>query len=107
MKENPLHFRRSPSTMMTIKDDGTIRTYRGEARYKFPFLACQLSMFFALARYRVVKIVCSFSMVVLQTMKNYKAHYSLFWFRPLLRGNSPTYNIFCDEEEEQCYNGLS
>jgi hypothetical protein len=21
---------------------------------------------------------------------NYKAHYGLFWFRPLLRGNSPT-----------------
>jgi hypothetical protein len=36
------------------------------------------------ARYRVVKIVCSYSEVVLQTMKNYKAHYSLFWFRPLL-----------------------
>jgi hypothetical protein len=21
---------------------------------------------------------------------NYKAHYDLFWFRPLLKGNSPT-----------------
>jgi hypothetical protein len=47
--------------------DGSIRT----------FLACQLSVFFALARYRVVKIVCSCSEVVLQTMKNYKAHYTL------------------------------
>jgi hypothetical protein len=23
---------------------------------------------------------------------NYKAHYDLFWFRPLLEGNSPTFN---------------
>jgi hypothetical protein len=36
-----------------------------------------LSVFFALARYRVVKIVCSYSKAVLRTMKNYKAHYSL------------------------------
>jgi hypothetical protein len=36
-----------------------------------------LSVFFALARYRVVKIACSYSEVVLQTMKNYKPHYSL------------------------------
>jgi hypothetical protein len=28
--------------------------------------------------------------MVLQTMKTYKAHYSLSWFRPLLYGNSPT-----------------
>jgi hypothetical protein len=32
---------------------------------------------FALARYGVIKIVCSCSEVVLQTMKNYKAYYSL------------------------------
>jgi hypothetical protein len=43
-----------------------------------------MSVFFALARYRVVKIVCSYSEVVLRTIKNYKAHYSLSWFRPLL-----------------------
>jgi hypothetical protein len=36
-----------------------------------------LSVFFTPARYRVVKIVCSYSEVVLRTMKNYKAHYSL------------------------------
>jgi hypothetical protein len=40
-------------------------------------------------------------------MKNYKAHYSLSWFRPLLRGNSPTSSIFVIEEDEQCYNGVS
>jgi hypothetical protein len=34
-------------------------------------------VFFALARYRVVMIVCSYSEVVLLTIKNYKAHYSL------------------------------
>jgi hypothetical protein len=38
---------------------------------------CILSVFFALARYRVVKIVHSCSEVVLRTMMNYKAHYSL------------------------------
>jgi hypothetical protein len=27
-------------------------------------------------------------------LANYKAHYSLSWFRPLLQGNSPTLNIF-------------
>jgi hypothetical protein len=36
-----------------------------------------MSVFFAPARYGVVNIVCSYSKVVLQTMKNYKAHYSL------------------------------
>jgi hypothetical protein len=43
-----------------------------------------VSVFFALARYRVIKIVHSCSEMVLRTMKNYKAHYSLPWFRPLL-----------------------
>jgi hypothetical protein len=63
--------------------------------------------FFAPARYRVVKIACSCFEVVLRTMKNYKAHYSLSWFSPLLRDNSPTSSIFCIEEEEQCYNRVS
>jgi hypothetical protein len=40
--------------------------------------------FFALARYRVVKITCSYFEMVLQIMKNCKAQYSLSWFRPLL-----------------------
>jgi hypothetical protein len=39
---------------------------------------------FVRARYRVVKITCSYSKIILQTMKNYKAHYSLSWFMPLL-----------------------
>jgi hypothetical protein len=47
---------------------------RRRAHRKSPFLSCQLSVFFALARYRVVKIACSCSEVVLRTMKNYKAH---------------------------------
>jgi hypothetical protein len=62
-----------------------------------------LSVFFAPARYRVVNITCPCSEMVLQTMKNCKAHYNLFWFR-LLQGNSPRSNIF-DIEVEQCYNG--
>jgi hypothetical protein len=38
---------------------------------------------FAPVRYRVVKITCSYNEVILQTMKNYQAHYGLSWFRPL------------------------
>jgi hypothetical protein len=49
--------------------------------------------------------VCSCSEVVLQTMKNYKAHYSLSWFRPLLQSNRLTSSVFVIEEDEQCYNG--
>jgi hypothetical protein len=80
---------------------------RGKACCRSLFLACQLSVFFALARYRVVNIACSCSMVVLQTTKNYKAHYSLSWFKPLLQGNSPTSSVFFVVEEEQCYNGVN
>jgi hypothetical protein len=69
--------KRSPPMAAMNVDDGTIKTARGEAHFKSPFLACQLSVFFAPVRYRVVKIVCSYSEVVLRTMKSYKAHYSL------------------------------
>jgi hypothetical protein len=74
--------------------DGITGTSRRKAHCKSPLLAHQLSVFFAPARCRVVKITCSCSEVVLRTTKNYKAHYSLFWFRPLLQGNSPTSSIF-------------
>jgi hypothetical protein len=50
-------------------DEGTIETSRVKARYKFPFLAHQLSVFFAPTRYRVVKITHSCSKVVLCTTK--------------------------------------
>jgi hypothetical protein len=63
---------------------GTIRTFREKARCKSLFLVHQLSVFFTLARYRVVKITCSCSEMVLRTMENYKAHYNLSWFRLLL-----------------------
>jgi hypothetical protein len=46
-------------------NEGTIRTSTGKACYKSPFLACQLSVFFVPARYRVVKITRSYSDVVL------------------------------------------
>jgi hypothetical protein len=39
-------------------DDGTIRTSRGKACCKPPFLTRQLSVFSAPTKYRVVKIVC-------------------------------------------------
>jgi hypothetical protein len=50
--------------------------------------------FFALERYRVVKIACSCFKMVLWTTKNYKAHYIL----------SSYIQHFCIREE-QCYKG--
>jgi hypothetical protein len=92
-RENPPHARCSPSAVMAIEDDGTIGMTKGVARCESPLLAHQLSVFFAPTGYRVVKITCSYSEVVLQTM-NYKAHYSSSCFRPLLRGNSPMSSVF-------------
>jgi hypothetical protein len=43
-----------------------------------------VSVFFAPTRYRVVKIAHSCSKMVLRTIKNYRAHYSLSWFKLLL-----------------------
>jgi hypothetical protein len=56
---------------------------------------------------RVVKIMCSCSAVVLQIMKNYEAHYSLSWFSPLLRGNSPTSSVFVLEKTNSVTKGVS
>jgi hypothetical protein len=50
--------------------EGTIGTFRGKSRYKSPFLAHQLLLFFASARYRVVNITHSCFEVVLRTTKN-------------------------------------
>jgi glucose-6-phosphate isomerase len=50
-------------------DEVTIGMSRGKAHYKPPFLAPQLSMFFALARYMMVNITRSSSEVVLRTTK--------------------------------------
>jgi hypothetical protein len=49
-RENPPHARRSPSVVMAIEDDGTIRMSRGVARCKSSFLACQLSVFFCTSK---------------------------------------------------------
>jgi hypothetical protein len=70
LREKPPHVRHSLSVVMMIVDEGTIRMFKGKARYKSPFLVYQLSVFIALARYRVVKIMCSSSEVVLQTTKH-------------------------------------
>jgi hypothetical protein len=51
-------------------DEGTIGMSIGEACYKSPFLVHQLLVFFASARYRVAKIACSYSKMVLRTIKN-------------------------------------
>jgi hypothetical protein len=37
---------------------------------------------------------------------NYKAHYDLSWFRPLLGGNSPTSNSLISKKNRG-YNGVS
>jgi hypothetical protein len=50
--------------------DGIIRTSRRKAHCKSPLLAHQLSVFFAPARCRVVKITCSCSEVILRTTKH-------------------------------------
>jgi hypothetical protein len=55
---------------MTIADEGTIRTFRRKGCYKSPFLASQLLVFFEMTRYRVVKMACFYSDVVLQTTKH-------------------------------------
>jgi hypothetical protein len=69
-RENPPHIKHSPSAAMMIADEGTIRACRGKLRCKSIFLAHQLSMFFAPARYMVVKIVHSYSDVVSRTTKH-------------------------------------
>jgi hypothetical protein len=50
--------------------EGTIGTSRGKTRYKSPFLACQLLVFFVSTRYRGVKIARSCSEAVLRTTKH-------------------------------------
>jgi hypothetical protein len=87
-REKISHDKCSPSVAMVSADEGTIRMSRGKAHYKSAFLACQVSVVFAPAGYRVVKITRSYSEVVLRTTK----HTSLSYFRPLLRDNSPMSN---------------
>jgi hypothetical protein len=60
----------SPLAVTGITDEGTIRTSRGKACYKSPYLARQLLVFFASVRYMVVKIACSYSEIVLRTTKH-------------------------------------
>jgi hypothetical protein len=59
-----------PLAMKESSVEGTIGTSRGKTRWKSPFLACQQSVFFALARYRVDKIARSYFEVVLWTTKH-------------------------------------
>jgi hypothetical protein len=57
--------------------EGTIRTSRGKAHCKSSFLAHQLSVFFAPATYKVVKIMRSSSDVVLRNTKHTMIYSSL------------------------------
>jgi hypothetical protein len=61
----PLHVSHSLSAGMMIIDEGTIGMSRGKACCKPSYLVCQLSVFYAPVRYRVVKITHSSSKVVL------------------------------------------
>jgi hypothetical protein len=62
--------RHSPPVAMMSADDGTIGTSGEKAHCKSRFLACQLSFFSAPTKYRLVKIVCSSSEMVLHTIKH-------------------------------------
>jgi hypothetical protein len=46
----PSHDKCSPPAVAASANDGTIGTSRGKAHCKSPFLACQLSVFFAWTR---------------------------------------------------------
>jgi hypothetical protein len=70
LREKPPHIKRSPSPETVNEDKETIETSRGRVRNKSPFLECQLLVFLAPARYRVVKITRSSSEMVLRTMKH-------------------------------------
>jgi hypothetical protein len=64
-RENPPQVKRSPLAAMAITDEQTIVMSRGKALCKSPYLARQLSVFFAPVRNKVVKIVHSSSEMVL------------------------------------------
>jgi hypothetical protein len=55
---------------MVSADEGTIKMSRQKARYNYPYLARQLSVFSAPANNGVVKIARSSFEVVWQTMKH-------------------------------------
>jgi hypothetical protein len=67
MREKQSHDRCSLSAATKSTDEGTIEISRGKERCKSPFLVHQLSVFVAPIGYRVVKIMCSSSKVVLRT----------------------------------------
>jgi hypothetical protein len=64
-REKISHDRHSPSAAMVSIDGGSIGTSIGKACCNSPFLASQVLLFFAPARYRVVKIARSYSKMVL------------------------------------------
>jgi hypothetical protein len=102
LRENPPHIKRSPLEVMVITDERTIRTSRGKALYKSPFLAHQLSVFFDQQEQGGQDHVFKFR----DGLENYKAHYDLSWFSPLLRGNCPTSNGLM-LKMNRGYNGVS
>jgi hypothetical protein len=63
-REKPSHNKHSPPMATMSTNDGTIRTSRGKECCKSPNLAHKLSVFFALARFTVLKIARSYSKMV-------------------------------------------
>jgi hypothetical protein len=70
-------------------DEGTIRTSRGKSHCESPFLVHQLSVFFCIGK---VQSGQDHVFLFRGGLVNYKAHYGLSWFRPLIGGNSPMSN---------------
>jgi hypothetical protein len=102
-KEKTSPDRRSPSAATASTDEGTIGTSSGKARCKPPFLVCELSVFFCTCKIQGDQ---DRAFLFRGGLMNYKAHYGLSWFRPLLGGISPTSNGLILKMKNG-YNGVS
>jgi hypothetical protein len=84
--------------------EGTIGTSRGKAHCKSLFLARHLSLFFCTGKIEGSQD-CTF--LFQDGLANYKAHYSLSWFKPPpLGSNSPTSSDLISRRNS-VYNGVS
>jgi hypothetical protein len=81
--------RRSLQLATTSTDDGIIRTFRGKARCKSPFLAHQMLVFFCTSNKQGGQ---DHAFQFRGGLAHYRAHTNLSYFRTLLGGNRPTSN---------------
>jgi hypothetical protein len=65
LREKPLHDKHSSPAAVTNADDGTIGTMSRKSTLQISLPGALTVSVFAPARYRVVKIACSYSEVVL------------------------------------------